>query len=42
MGRFLIERAFGSEALIRGWYSDYLRTDAYERKCGKAEDAQYS
>ena len=35
---FLIKAAFGSEAL-RGIY---LRAHAYKRKCGKAEDTQYS
>ena len=34
MDRFLIKTAFGSEA--------HLRADAYKRKCGKTEDAQYS
>ena len=42
MDRFLIKAAFGSEALIRGWRGVYLRADAYMRKRGKAEDAQYS
>ena len=42
MDRFLIKAAFGNEALIRGQRSAYLRADAYKRKYGKAEDAQYS
>ena len=42
MDRFLIKAAFGSEVLIRGRRGAYLRDDAYKRKCGKAEDAQYS
>ena len=29
-------------AFGRGQRGTYLRTDAYERKCGKAEVAQYS
>ena len=36
MDSFLIKAAFASEALIRE------RRGAYKRKCGKAEDAQYS
>ena len=40
--RFLIRAALGSEALIRGRRGAYLKADAYKRKCGKAEDAQYS
>ena len=39
MDRFPIKVAFGSEALVRGWRGDYLRADAYKRKCGNAEDA---
>ena len=42
MDRFLTKAAFGSEAPIRGRRSAYLRVDAYKRKCGKAEDAQYT
>ena len=37
-----IKAAFGSEALIRGRRGAYLGADAYKKKCGKAEDAQYS
>ena len=35
-----MKAACGSEALIRGRRDVYLRSDAYKRKCGKAEDAQ--
>ena len=42
MVSFLIKAAFGSEALVRGQRGTYLRADSYKRKCGKAEDAQYS
>ena len=42
MDKFLIKAAFGSEAFIRGRHGTYLRADAYKRKCGKAEDPQYS
>ena len=42
MDRFLIEAAFAGETLIRGRRGAYLRADAYKRKCGKAEDVQYS
>ena len=42
MGRFLLKAAFGSDVLIRGQRGAYLRADAYKRKCGKSEDAQYS
>ena len=42
MDRFLIKAAFGSEALIRGRRGAYLRDSVYKKKCGKAEDAQYS
>ena len=42
MDRFLIKTAFGSDALIRLIRGAYLRADAYKRKYGKAEDAQYS
>ena len=42
MDRFLIKAAFVSEVLIRGRRGAYLRFDAYKRKCGKTEDAQYS
>ena len=42
MDWFLIKAAFGSEVLIAGRCSAYLRVDAYKRKCGKAEGAQYS
>ena len=37
-----MKAAFGSEALIRGRRGIYLRAHAYKRKCGKAEDTQYS
>ena len=40
--RFLIRAVLGSEALIRGRRGAYLKADAYKRKCGKAEDAQYN
>ena len=40
--RFLIRAALGSEALIRGRRGAYLKADAYKRKCGKAEYAQYN
>ena len=39
---FLKKAALGSVALVRGWRDAYLRADAYERKCSKAENAQYS
>ena len=39
---FLIKAAFGSEALARGRSGAYLRAHGYKRKCGKAEDTQYS
>ena len=39
---FLIKAAFGCEALIRGRRGTYLRAHTYKRKCGKAEDTQYS
>ena len=42
MDRFLIKAAFGSEALMREWCDAYLRADTYKRKCGEAEDGQYS
>ena len=42
MDLFLIKAAFESEALIAGRLDAYLRVDAYQSKCGKAEDAQYS
>ena len=42
MDSFLIKAAFASEALIRERPGAYLRAGAYKRKCGKAEDAQYS
>ena len=42
MDRFLLKAAFGSEALITGRRGAYLRADTYKRKCGKAEDTQYS
>ena len=42
MERLLIKAAFGSEALIRGRRGAYLRADAYKKKCGEAEGAQYS
>ena len=42
MDRFLIKAVFRSEAPIRGGRGAYLRAGAYERKCSKAEDAQYS
>ena len=42
MGRFLLKAVFGSEVLIRGQRGAYLRADAYKKKCGKSEDAQYS
>ena len=42
MGRFLIKVAFGSEALIRRRRGACLNAGACKRKCGKAEDAQYS
>ena len=41
MNRFLIKASFRSEALIKGQRGAYLRADAYKKKCGKAEDAQY-
>ena len=40
MDRFLTKAIFGSEVLIAGRRSAYLRADTYKRKCGKAEDAQ--
>ena len=42
MDRLLIKAAFGSEVLIKGQHGAFLRGDAYKRKRGKAEDAQYS
>ena len=42
MDRFLTKAEFRSEALIRGQRGADLRDDAYKRKCGKTEDAQYS
>ena len=42
MDRFLIKATFGSETLIRGRRGAYLRASVYKKKCGKAEDAQYS
>ena len=42
MDRFLIKATFGVEALIKARRDAYLRADAYKRKCGKAEDTQYS
>ena len=42
MDRFLIKAVFGSKALIRGRRGAYLRVEAYKRKCGKAEHAQYN
>ena len=42
MDRLLIKAAFGTKALIRGRRGTYLRADAYKRKCGEVEDAQYS
>ena len=42
MGRLLIKATFGTEALIRRRRGTYLRADAYKRKCGEVEDAQYS
>ena len=42
MDRFSIKATFGSESLIRERRGAYLRADAYKRKCGKTEDAQYS
>ena len=37
-----MKAAPGSEALIRQRRGAYLRANACKRKCGKAEDAQYS
>ena len=42
MDRFLIKAAFESQAVIRGRRGAYLRADTYQRKCGKAEEVQYS
>ena len=42
MDRFLTKAAFESEALIRGRPGAYLKVDGYNRKCGKAKDAQQS
>ena len=42
MDSFLIKVTFGREVLIRGQHGVYLRADAYKKKYGKAEDAQYS
>ena len=42
MDRFLISAAFVSEMLMRGRRGAYLRFDAYKRKYGSTEDAQYS
>ena len=42
MDRILIKAAFRSEALISRGRGASLRAGAYERKCSKAEDAQYS
>ena len=42
MDRFLIKAVFASKALIKERCGAYLRAGAYERKCSKAEDAEYS